>query len=662
MATTLISLAVTSAISIGLSYLSTLFTKPKRTKANDDFITTLSQRGAPIPVVIGKRRVGYVFAWAGDRESHTGHSGGGGSFGQGGAEGPTTFEEGGHHVICVGPARKLHRIWSNGKVIFDTMISKETTPSGSTHECKNDEGTFRIYWGDQTEPLDAYLAAQTGVQSTFPHFCRVVWEKKRLGGSPTWPNIEYEIEAWPSWATWATDGINAADALRAIVCEPYPQGCGLDFSASFDATSMTKLFDLAAAEGFGVNAVFGDGKDADEVLGPLLEEMLFVMPQLADKLYPYAIRDYDESTLMVLDEDLVETTSIEQTREHGDLTSDKLVFVYKDTTINYRDRDISLDQDGAALSRQRPHAKRIDVQTVTTSRTVYNIAKRQQQAQSVPANAFSLRAFRSAATIRPGTPFSLDGVGNLRVTSIKRDFDDLSSQIDALFDAYGFEPRRDDLPPPPPPPPPPGKDPQQDIFLRAFEAPQSTGDPSSLTVVRVRAHNQILGAEVWISTDDASYVKVGNQDKPAPGGLLFESISELPDPAIIAVGPLVSKRGPDWPRDLQNLEGNDAAWESGEQVLRLRNESFYLKKAVAVDATYWRLYDLIRERDGTHVPSDGDPHPAGQQFVVFRPRDQVVFRHPYITSGQTVYIKVRPFTASKIMSLDEIVSISYTLP
>jgi hypothetical protein len=186
-------------IAVGLSILAGQLLKPKQSFARDDKPTTLAQRGAYAPRIIGRRRVGAIFAWAGDRSSHKeAVPGGKGSFLFPGAK-QEVFSESGWHLLCVGPAEKLHRIYQNGEIIFEGPITIDSHPSGSTIDLGN-EGRFRIYWGSLNQSINTDLGDPTRVDVTsrWPGLCYVHWIGKRLGTSATWPLLDYVVECRPS--------------------------------------------------------------------------------------------------------------------------------------------------------------------------------------------------------------------------------------------------------------------------------------------------------------------------------------------------------------------------------------------------------------------------------------------------------------------------------
>lgn len=182
-------LVASLAISLLAGYL--LASKNKAT-LKDDKPTTLVTRGAWVPWWLGVRRVGPLFCWAGDRdftEESSGKKGGGG------APSVKIWHEAGWHLLGVGPAACLHRIVSNGQVIFKGPITRVSHPSGSFIDLGS-EGGFFIYWGEADQPVNNYLGnpQRVGISSRWPYHFYVVWADKRLGQAANWSLIDYEAE------------------------------------------------------------------------------------------------------------------------------------------------------------------------------------------------------------------------------------------------------------------------------------------------------------------------------------------------------------------------------------------------------------------------------------------------------------------------------------
>lgn len=231
--------------SVGSAIGGTIYSYQKAKKGRgiapqDDFaLSNTATQGSFVPLVIGRRRIGSVMAWVGDRW----------------AKPPRRskalawlYEERSWQLLCVGPAKKLHAIWANGEQIFPdpnsaytTALDSTSNPSGSLIQIYR--GDFRIYWGEPDQPVNTFLAdaGRVGIASRWPHMCYVVWERYGLEFQPIWPQIEYEIEVDP-YITAVPDaaavidpihtatgyyGPNAGYALAQVLFESYPHGAGL---------------------------------------------------------------------------------------------------------------------------------------------------------------------------------------------------------------------------------------------------------------------------------------------------------------------------------------------------------------------------------------------------------------------------------------------------
>jgi len=185
------------AISIAVSYAAGLLLDPEDDAAlTDDKPTTLTKRGSYVTWHMGRRRIGPLLAWAGERKTHKESMGGGKGSGGGGKQ--TIYSESGWHQICVGPCQSLSAVYQGGKKIFEGPITPDSHPSG-TEVNLGKEGRFNIYWGESDQERNEWLgdADRVGITSRWPGLCYAMWTSKRLGTSPVWPMIEYVIERRP---------------------------------------------------------------------------------------------------------------------------------------------------------------------------------------------------------------------------------------------------------------------------------------------------------------------------------------------------------------------------------------------------------------------------------------------------------------------------------
>lgn len=176
--------------------------KPKLAKG-DDAVESNATRGSYVPLVIGRHRVGPIFAWVRDMTDFvplTGNDTPG--FGKGGPSvgGTATYREEAMHLICVGPASRLIAIYENGEKIWQ---QEDFTPanivSGSSVVIPA-KGTFKVYWGFPDDPV---VTAPSGIDYRMPQVFKILWLPKELGSSRNWGRLEYEVEC-PCYSQIAT--------------------------------------------------------------------------------------------------------------------------------------------------------------------------------------------------------------------------------------------------------------------------------------------------------------------------------------------------------------------------------------------------------------------------------------------------------------------------
>lgn len=194
--TTIGIIATSLVVSIGVSYLAAKLAKKRsRSTIEDSKPTVLADRGAYIPWVVGRRRIGYVFAWAGNRFSRKEKvSGGKGSI-IGGSEKVKIWYEEGVHVLCVGIGWKLWAIRGTDGYVWVGPITRDSHPSGTTVDAGK-KGSFTIYWGELDQPVNTSLgdASRLGISSRWPGIMYVQWNERRLGTTPIWEFMDYEVE------------------------------------------------------------------------------------------------------------------------------------------------------------------------------------------------------------------------------------------------------------------------------------------------------------------------------------------------------------------------------------------------------------------------------------------------------------------------------------
>ncbi len=173
----------------------------KQPVSEEDSPGISASRGAYVPLLIGRARLGEVFCWLQPDGSAADNGGidnqGQVAAGKGSGGGSVAnYHENGLHAICVGPASRLFAILQNGKTIWSGPISPQSHPSGSLLTA-GAEGYFRVYWGFSDDPAVDLLAAASnhGLTTRYPLSMKVLWSFKALGNSRQWPRLEYIVEA-----------------------------------------------------------------------------------------------------------------------------------------------------------------------------------------------------------------------------------------------------------------------------------------------------------------------------------------------------------------------------------------------------------------------------------------------------------------------------------
>lgn len=182
-------------LSVGLQLAAAELTKRKNKQkfpdAADDTPTTITSRGAWLQSLWGVHRIAPVVGWVGNRrERHVGK------------KFPKEIIEDAWHLLTVGRATALTAIWKDSKILWQGRITPETHPSGTTINFKIETflSRFRIYWGEDDQPIDDIISANTTIKSRWPGICSIVVFDQKIadkGQVIAWPTYEYEIASRP---------------------------------------------------------------------------------------------------------------------------------------------------------------------------------------------------------------------------------------------------------------------------------------------------------------------------------------------------------------------------------------------------------------------------------------------------------------------------------
>lgn len=753
-----------AAISFAISYIAgRLLSKKSRLKIDDDKPTTLTTRGSYANYIIGRRRVGPVFAWAGGRE-HRKESAGGGK-GEPAQKIDVFYEEGWHLLASNGPIKALHQIIENGKVIFQGPITSDSHPSGSTIDLGKN-GVFDIYWGEENQPVNTFLgnASRVGISSRWPFWCYVVWHKKRLGSQPNWGVLDYVVDRRPQLAlltqsqsyyeptltlTGGTapifdhvngaegtgrfifagdvahlfradrevrvtgnaipdgdydvyriasyqvivgvslphgtpiyenrtdvylygglsgadnagtmqsyleaedDGLNPAHIVAEFLHAEWPQGLGLDPAGElpWDLDSLEALGVDAEADGIRSSYIGVNGEKASGALAAFMQDYGFMVPLHTGtgKLTYMLIRE-PTGTLPILrfGAQVVNLPEIET--KHGARGADKLVFKFADREHSFGDMTISIDDDGQASFEENQRSRIVDVPTVINFDSAAKIAERRSQEELAGASLSTIDGARGSRQLLPGQPLIIEGIDEImRIMGIQ--FDPLSSavKIKCLADYYGA--RKSDFTNSQGGGIPSFNPVEPDPIFEIIEVPEYllNGDPMTIVIPRIRAHDQISGADLWISRDNTTYQLVGRDLNVQTGGLLSVQL-EATDPPYMPLGPNIDALGPDIATVL-DLSADDTNWLLGRQLCVIVSDAgteiCFLQNLTALGGVSYRLDGLIRARFDTQRLT----HPVGARVFIFENTSIEFIQDILLVPGEELYAKTQPDASSGQIAL-----------
>lgn len=619
------------AISVILMFASTLLIRRPKMPARDDQPTTLTSRGEHVPYVIGLRSTGYLFGHAWDRYSKK-EGGSSGWLGIGKTPGTKIYYEYGWHQIGLGPAKTLYRIEDNGEVIFEGPISAEDTPSGSLIETP-ENGSFRIYWGQQDQPASVELQKSLGIGSRWPGLFHVVWEAKKVGPSPMWGQLQYVWEAEcpgntllessyviEEYGSAYVKGINHAHALYQLLTAHPPYGCGME-PGLIDRNTLEATGVLMEEEGIALNMLLEPGRELKENLQFILLDMGVMIPQQGSHLLFLPQRYVEDSEIPyipVLTDDLISppdtTRRIDRTQE----ATSRAVFTFmnqRDEQYEFRTYDIAFDDDSLTSLTGGMKDDRVLMETVTHAVHASRVAQRREQELSLN-NSTRFKGLRATRQMLPGQVFFRDGE-MYRTSSIKPSFDSPQVEIEASIDSYGVDALPDlDAPGMPIVEP---LDAEVDVAFAWFELPEDMVSNRTIIVFRTRAHAFMEGSRILVRSDesvypyeDGSFFEISNQDTAAAGGLIESAIPvEYPEEDIIEDGPIFEDENGD-AADVPDLSTDTAAWEAGWTLARINDEIFYLRSVELQAESDWTASTAYSVGDSV-IPLDASP--TGLRYV-----------------------------------------------
>lgn len=627
-----------AVISAALSYAASLLMQKDKPKApNDDTQATRATRGVRLPMVFGRRVVGATVAWAGRVDAKDSNTYG------------KRYYEAALHLLCVGEVDKLHAIWDgDNKRIwlrkndfrrslkksagtyfgtnysnFDGVTPTDGTKTRYTLMTKDNDSAFEIFWGaDNQDRLDMSPAASgenatvdedetavakkrkrarrlykndVGFRSAWPGHAYVFWDRYHIPGSPSWPDLRYEITclhdslspyqteiAHPS-GNAKNDGINPAHIIYVLLTQPYPKGCGIDV-ANIDTDSLQALSNLMVSEGLGMNLVLEEGEDVGEKIDIILSDVGAFMAQQGDKLTFYTVRD--AGPYITLDDDLLQSPLPTVESNLGEKRATRYIFSYTDRKDRFRTSDLLIDEDHYSDDVGGHREDSVRIETVTNSYTATQVADRRSMEAAGRVQSVTIHVGRAARHLMPGMTLDIPNIGTVVVLSNTPSLESPTAVLKGYIDKTAVEVVETEE-----------QDavdfsefePLPDIAFDFVEVPSELNPSTTanaIYVFRVRSDEAVEGSEIFLKFQGGTdFISSGYQDVAAAGGKLLDSFASGV-PNTVETGPTFEADNDDV-EALLDLSTDTASWEAGRQVMRIGESMYYLRNVEIVAESAW---------------------------------------------------------------------------
>lgn len=346
-----------------------------------------------------------------------------------------------HLVLCHGPIDAITRIevgdkevWAGSNTGGALSISKGDIFGGDESE-GGISGTLDVDMGEKTQPINSYLSSKLGTYT--PSFRGVVslilkqmylgnsqyikqWKirgkrtNKRTDGSAMWYPAKSEVPG---------GGMNPAHIIHECLTD---REWGLGYPpADIDLVALAVGADTLYAEGMGISLLWDSSSPIEDFIKTILEHIdgsLYVDRTTGKFKLKLTRNDYDESTLLILDENSIkELTSLKRSSQ------DEL---YNSVTVKYWDirtgdtNTVSVQDIALAAQQGRTVGTTVDYPGFTNADLANKVAMRDLKSLSTPLLSCTLVANRLAANLNPGDVFKLswprNGIDNvvMRVVSV----------------------------------------------------------------------------------------------------------------------------------------------------------------------------------------------------------------------------------------------------
>lgn len=452
-------------------------------------------------------------------------------------------------------------------------------------------------------------------------------------------------------------GPNPAHILEQLLFETFPHGVGKS-RTYWDLDSLEALGVTAEAEGARTHVLLDNAKTAEGAIAEILQDLqgYIAWDRINGKYVFGLVRDASNDTLPEIPLDLLATPSPSRKQRHSPRVPTQITFGFSNRDLQYRTDTRPVDNDALAGIYNNRDTDNIKVPTATDVFYAEQVAERRQLEVMVPPHAYQMTGLRECKLITPGRPITIEGIDEvIRLTESDYNHDTGKTRMEGLTDVYS---RAETFTNPLGMPDFDGGGgpaaAQVDLYDAVWELPPFLARGTvSLMVARLRAHQGVSSASIWISDDDATFRKVANRVPYCSGGVLLQDIPATGDKLLSNElrAPIISAVGDDILSISQVL--SDKEWYEGRQLCLIGNEVFYLRKLTASGSGTYKLDGLVRARLGSSMQA----HSTGDPVFIFPASNVHRIRDLLLAPGNPIYVKVVPAG----MTLDEVSSFSHTL-
>lgn len=528
-----------AAVSLAISYTVAYFTRPKvKTNIRQPDLTpgTASTRGSTIPLLMGRRLLEPIVLLlasptaipqydtvkskgSSKKKQLTGYE----------------YREKAVHALTVGPGNALYEIREAGEVIYSGEINRQFTVSGASFNA-TDGSTFRIYWGDEDQPVDPVVAQHGTLPTRYPGLMYIVWDSKVKGSSPQWRELKYDV--WGLGydgqdfgaafnritATGGESGISPAYLVWVALTAERPWGAGID-PALVDKTSLDQWAVDAVSEELPVNMLLGEGDTSGSALEALGRDHGYFFRQVGSRLTFKPLR---KPTGSVPDADETRVRGRPRPRRISNSTApNRRVYSFPDRANRYTRNTVEVVSNGVAARLGGFVDVEDQLDTVIDKAIATTVASIRATYSRQIDNEVRFSGFRDFENLHPGDVVDLpDGrrvrlgnilldpvVGEVQIEAVERLMTELvidgtaSDEGDVATLAPAADPR-----------------------VAIVDLTTLNSDVAAIGILRLREHEQIDRTELHLSAAGGAYTLVVSDAPPAIGGDLDtgESIPTIP--------------------------------------------------------------------------------------------------------------------------------------